>query len=113
MTDEAFCRIAVPSFMPDPPGRIMRQAGIQVTRPILHDDASVWFSVFGFGWGYRAYAVSVDTVCKELGAANTTPGQIGIAFELGKQKILRAIEQLTPTGEGKRVNISPAELARV
>jgi hypothetical protein len=90
----------------------MNEQGIHVTRPILRDDTSIWFSAFGWGWGYCAFALPVEAVCKELGAANTTPGQLGLAFELGKPRIVRAIEQRAPANQGQRIPLDAADLAR-
>ncbi|WP_260463793.1 hypothetical protein [Burkholderia sp. Bp8963] len=38
-----------------------------------------------------------------LGAADTTPPQLLLAFELGKQKILRAVTRRGPAARGERV----------
>ncbi|ASW04404.1 hypothetical protein CJU94_40385 (plasmid) [Paraburkholderia aromaticivorans] len=87
----------------------MNQLSVQLTPPVLSQDSAVWFSAYGFGWGYRAFALPYEAVRERLGAGDTTDQQIRLAFELGKRRILQAVE---PCGEmpyeGQRVSL-PAE----
>ena len=41
---------------------------VVITAPILSRDALVWFSAYGFGWGYRAFALPYEAVRRQLGA---------------------------------------------
>jgi hypothetical protein len=90
---------------------IMTESPLCMTAPLLSQEAAVWFSVYGFGWGYRAYALPHETVCARLGASDMTEHQIRVAFELGKRRILRAVE---PCGsrpyDGARVALAPEAL---
>jgi hypothetical protein len=88
----------------------MSRPTIQLTRPMLLDPSAVWFSAFGFGWGYGAFALPVGIVREKLGAANETPHQLMLAFELGKQRILRAVTQSALSPCGERVTISSSDL---
>src|SRR5262249_24583540 len=91
--------------------RNMVETPLGMTAPLLSRDAAVWFSVYGFGWGYRAYALPHETVCACLGASDTTEHQIRLAFELGKRRILRAIEPCVTTPyDGERVALAPEKL---
>jgi hypothetical protein len=92
---------------------IMTESPLQMTAPFLSQDAAVWFSVYGFGWGYRAYALPHDAVCARLGANDTSEQQIRVAFELGKWRILRAVEPSAPTQtpyDGHRIALEPEKL---
>jgi len=53
----------------------------------------VQFSVYGPGWGYRAVSIPAHVVCEQLGAANTNSRQLSLAFELGKPRVLRAVQK--------------------
>ena len=91
----------------------MDQPRTVITAPLLCAD-SVWFSAYGFGWGYRAFALPFEVVCEELGARNETAQQVRLAFELNKRRILRTVQQYgaaSPTGE--RITLSVADLQRV
>jgi hypothetical protein len=89
----------------------MTELPLSMTAPFLSRDAAVWFSVYGFGWGYRAYALPHETVCTRLGAHDTSEHQLRVAFELGKRRILRAVE---PCGaapyDGHRIALEPEKL---
>jgi hypothetical protein len=54
----------------------MDQPRTVITAPILCADSAVWFSVYGFGWGYRAFALPFEGVCEQLGARNETVQQV-------------------------------------
>jgi hypothetical protein len=87
----------------------MKQPSIQMTAPLLSEDATVWFSVYGFGWGYRAFALPYETVCSRLGAGDTSDQQIRLAFELSKRLILDAVQRNSGQPyEGEGVSL-PAE----
>lgn len=89
----------------------MNQPDVGITRPILSDDAAVWFSAYGFGWGYRAFAIPFEVVCAELGATDPVPRQVLIAFELGKRRILQTIDQQPPSYTGERVTLSASDFS--
>ncbi|WP_114809076.1 hypothetical protein [Paraburkholderia kururiensis] len=80
-----------------------------VTLPILSGDATVWFSAYGFGWGYQAFALPVQTVCGQLGARDESVPQLKLAFELNRPRILRAV-QTRASAPGARITLSPADL---
>jgi hypothetical protein len=89
----------------------MTELPLSMTAPMLSQDAAVWFSVYGFGWGYRAYALPHETVCARLGASDTSEQQIRLAFELSKLRILRALETSGATPyDGQRVALAPEQL---
>ncbi|CAB3802967.1 hypothetical protein [Pararobbsia alpina] len=87
----------------------MDQRGTSLTAPLLFADSAMWFSAYGFGGGYCAFALPAEAVCEKLGAANEAPKQLMLAFELGKRQILQAVEQKVP-GTGERITLSAADL---
>jgi hypothetical protein len=76
---------------------------LSITAPVISHDASLWFSAYGFGWGYCAVSLPIQSVCKHLGAADASAGQLMLAFELGRKRILRAVEQIEIPETGDRV----------
>ncbi|MFL9937043.1 hypothetical protein P0D88_50855 [Paraburkholderia sp. RL18-103-BIB-C] len=68
------------------------------------------FSAYGFGWGYCAFALPAEAVCEKLGAANETPKQLMLAFELGKRRVLQAVEQKALPSTGERITLSADDL---
>ena len=88
----------------------MDQPGTNLSAPILCADATVWFSAYGFGWGYCAFALPAEVICEKLGAANETPKQLMLAFELGKVRLLQAVAQKVLPATGERIMLSAADL---
>jgi hypothetical protein len=88
----------------------MKQPRTNLTAPILCPDSTLWFSAYGFGWGYCAFALPAEMVCEKLGAANDTAKQLMLAFELGKRRILQAVERKTPPDTGERLVLSAEDL---
>ncbi|WP_207002441.1 hypothetical protein [Trinickia mobilis] len=88
----------------------MEQPITKLTSPIFTSDSTIWFSAYRFGWGYRAFALPAHTVREKLGAADESTKQLALAFELGKRRIFRAIEQQAPPQTGERIELSPADL---
>jgi hypothetical protein len=88
----------------------MQQPGTALTSPIFSTDDSLLFSAYGFGWGYCSFTLPVETVCKKLGAANETSRQLMLAFELGKVRLLQAVELKTLPASGERITLSPDDL---
>jgi hypothetical protein len=88
----------------------MDQPCTNLTAPLLSVDSTVWFSAYGFGWGYCAFAIPAETVCEKLGAANETPKQLMLAFELGKHRLLQVVEQKSLPATGERITLSTADL---
>ncbi|QCP54689.1 hypothetical protein FAZ95_38150 [Trinickia violacea] len=88
----------------------MAQPTTSLTPPIFSPNSTIWFSAYRFGWGYCAFALPAQTVCEKLGAADESTKQLALAFELGKLRIVRAIEQRVPPLTGERVELSPADL---
>ncbi|WP_236001832.1 hypothetical protein [Paraburkholderia elongata] len=88
----------------------MDQPGTNVTAPILSSDSAVWFSAYGFGWGYCAFTLPSEAVCAKLGAGNGTAKQLLLAFELGKRKLLKAVVQKALPCTGERIRLSADDL---
>jgi hypothetical protein len=88
----------------------MDQPRTNLTEPILSVDSTLYFSAYGFGWGYCAFELPAETLCEKLGAANETPKQLMLAFELGKRRVLQAVQQKALPGTGKRIALSTADL---
>jgi hypothetical protein len=88
----------------------MDQPGANLTVPILTTDSSVWFSAYGFGWGYCAFALPAEVVCEGRGAANETPKQLVLAFELARHRLLKAAAEKALPSTGERITLSAADL---
>ncbi|REE07601.1 hypothetical protein B0G71_8136 [Paraburkholderia sp. BL27I4N3] len=107
------CRSAMRKLKSTPIGQevtAMSQPNTNLTVPLLTVDSTLWFSAYGFGWGYCAFALPAETVCEKLGAANGTAKQLMLAFELGKRKILQVVEQKAIPSTGERITLSAADL---
>ncbi|SIT36192.1 conserved hypothetical protein [Paraburkholderia ribeironis] len=88
----------------------MDQPRTNLTAPVLSGDSTLWFSAYGFGWGYCAFALPAETVCEKLGAANETPKQLMLAFELGRRRLLQVVEKKSLPDTGERITLSAADL---
>ncbi|QBR01152.1 hypothetical protein [Paraburkholderia pallida] len=88
----------------------MDQSRTNLTAPLLSADSTLLFSAYGFGWGYCAFALRAETVCEKLGAANGTPKELVLAFQLGKRRLVEAVEHQVLPGTGERVTLSTADL---
>lgn len=88
----------------------MNQPRTYLTAPLLSADSTLWFSAYGFGWGYCAFALPAETVCERLGAANVTQKQLMLAFELGKRRILRAVVHKALPRTGERIPLLADDL---
>lgn len=87
----------------------MAQPQTNLTEPILFAESAVLFSAYRFGWGYRAFALSTEAVCEQLGAGDETGRQLLLAFELGKRRILQVVERKTLPDTGERITLSTAD----
>jgi hypothetical protein len=83
---------------------------INLTSPRVSSNSTVWFSAYGFGWGYRAFALPAHAVREKLGAPDESARQLAIAFELGKHRILRTIVRIAPPQAGERIELSSDDL---
>ncbi|WP_412530138.1 hypothetical protein [Burkholderia lata] len=64
---------------------------IQSTLLVLPNTATLRFSAYGFGWGYRSFSLPYAFIREHLGAWDTSEQQIRLAFELNRLQILRVI----------------------
>ncbi|CDY79580.1 hypothetical protein BGLT_05004 [Caballeronia glathei] len=83
---------------------------IQCTAPVIVNGSAVWFSAYGFGWGYAAYAMPSEAVCGAPDAADASARQIARAFELRKHRILEVVAAADPPLPGERRTLSGADL---
>jgi len=90
----------------------MDQRQIEISRPMLTGGRTVLFSAFGFGWGYCSFVLSAEVICEVLGAANTSAKQLNLAFELGKRRILHAVENCAIPGHVEPVVLLASDLRR-
>ena len=88
----------------------MTQQAAHLTEPILAADSSVWFAAYGFGWGYCAFSLPSEVACEKLGAANGSPKQLMLAFELGKRRLLHAAKQKYRPESGERITLTASDL---
>ncbi|KVN33369.1 hypothetical protein WJ63_05125 [Burkholderia pyrrocinia] len=83
---------------------------IYLTAPMASTDSEIWFSAYGFGWGYAAFALPFDTLRRHLGASDASHRQCMLAFELNRQRIQRAVAlRAIPLG-GQRITLLPSDL---
>lgn len=82
----------------------------RLTEPVLAGDSALWFSAYGFGWGYCAFELPADVTREQLGAASEAPKQLMLAFELGRRRVLQAVERKTLPTDGERIVLSAEDL---
>jgi hypothetical protein len=80
-----------------------------LTPPLLPDDFTVWFSAYGCGWGYCAFALPAEMACQKLGARSKSPKQLLLAFELGKRTVSQAIKNKALPFSGERITLTAAD----
>jgi hypothetical protein len=88
----------------------MDSSHVSLTTPIVGFESTLWFSAYGFGWGYCAFELRPQVVREYLGAADDSPKQLMLAFQLGKQRLLSAAEHKTPPESGERIEITGPDL---
>ena len=88
----------------------MDSSYINLTSPIVANQSTLWFSAYGFGWGYCAFELKPDVVCEFLGAANDSEKQLLLAFQLGKQRLAGVAERKMPPPNGERIEITGHDL---
>ncbi len=83
---------------------------MNITAVCLSNDSDMQFSVYSPGWGYRAFSIPSKVICDQLGAAAPNPKQLSLAFELGRPRILRAVQRTTtPAGLDGRVILTASD----
>jgi len=91
--------------------RTVTQPTITIIRPISSDARAIWFSAYGFGWGYRAFELPFEVACEKLRAADRTAKHSLLAFELGRRQILRVVDRDSGTHTGKRLTLSAQDFS--
>ncbi|MEX3936457.1 hypothetical protein AB4Y32_32585 [Paraburkholderia phymatum] len=86
------------------------QTRTHFTAPILTTDSSLWFSAYGPGWGYCAFALPAEVLCEGLGAADDSPKQLLLAFGLAQHRLRKTIAGKRLPGTGERIALSTADL---
>ena len=88
----------------------MKIPRMNITAVSLSEDLAMQFSVYGLGWGYRAFSIPPTVICEQLGAANHDPRQLSLAFELSRPRILRAVQHnSTPPSFDGRVKLQAGD----
>ncbi|MEA3113710.1 MAG: hypothetical protein QOG58_3509 [Caballeronia sp.] len=80
----------------------MTSQQLAITEPRIEDDL-VSSAAYGFGWGYCAFSIQAGTIRKVLGATDSSPKALKIAFNLGRPRIARTLIAFTPPADGERV----------
>ncbi|MDP9651423.1 hypothetical protein J2793_006898 [Paraburkholderia caledonica] len=80
-----------------------------LTPPVLPDESTIWFSAYGFGWGYCAFALPAQTIRQKLGAGTESPNQLLLAFELGKRTVREAVGSKALPPSGERIMLSASD----
>lgn len=76
-----------------------------ITATMVQNDLAIWFSAYGFGWGYCVFEIRPLIVQAHLGAIDATPKQLLLAFELGKRAVVQAIGNKRLPANGERVTL--------
>ncbi|HVE07326.1 MAG TPA: hypothetical protein VNE00_08750 [Paraburkholderia sp.] len=71
----------------------MNQPLIQLMEPVLFNGFEVRFCAYGFGWGYRSFAISYKAFDESHESGMMTREQICVAFRLARQQIMQAVLQ--------------------
>lgn len=90
----------------------MNEPLIVCSAPIIVDASIVWFSAYGPGWGYAAYALHSHTLREQFGATDPSVKQLKLSFELGKVRILQAVRCSERPPLGKRKTLSMVDLLK-
>ncbi|WP_155524407.1 hypothetical protein [Burkholderia sp. PAMC 28687] len=80
----------------------MTSQQLAITDAQIEDDL-VSAAAYGLGWGYCAFAIGAGTIREVLGAADSSPRALKIAFNLGRPRIARTLIALSPPADGQRV----------
>ncbi|SFT85406.1 hypothetical protein [Paraburkholderia aspalathi] len=83
---------------------------INLTTPIVVSKSTLWFSAYAFGWGYHAFRLGPAVVREYLGAADDSPTQLLLAFELSKQRLVGAAERKISPDSGERIEMTGTDL---
>jgi hypothetical protein len=86
----------------------MNATAVKLIRQFIHADA-IWFVAYEFGWGFRAFEIPCEVARSELGAADASPQQLALAFELGQQRIGKAVEAMTFEYHGERIPLRASD----
>lgn len=89
----------------------MTQPTIAITRSTPSDTRAIWFSAYGFGWGYRAFELPFEVACEKLEASNPTAKHSLLAFELGRRQILRVVDRDSGRYNGERLTLSAQDFS--
>ena len=73
------------------------------TSPTVVPSDGVRFSAYGVERGFHAFLLSIDAACSKLGAANTEPKQLLLAFKVNLPRIARAIDAKRLPSDGRTV----------
>ncbi|MGG1944693.1 hypothetical protein AB1286_07780 [Trinickia sp. NRRL B-1857] len=76
----------------------------------LVQQSTIHFSAYEFGWGDCAFAIPHGVAQSELGAADESPKQLTLAFELSRPKLQKMLSLRTFDCQGKRISLSVADL---
>jgi hypothetical protein len=77
---------------------------------MLSENSSIWFSAYGVGWGYCAFSLPSEVVRKQLGAANESPKQLMLAFELNKRRLLHVVTEKYLPQVNERITLADGDL---
>jgi hypothetical protein len=91
-------------------GKTMDTPRMNITAISLSPDLDMHFSVYSPGWGYRAFSLPAEVICAQLGAAQPNSKQLSLAFELGRHRIFRAVQQTkSAPGSDGRVTLTASD----
>jgi hypothetical protein len=87
----------------------MNARPVSLSAAFISRDASLWFSAYGFGWGYCAFSIPIEAVCEYLGVANVSTKQLMLAFELNRNRISKVVKLVEIPVTGERVILGRLE----
>ncbi|MFC0396969.1 hypothetical protein [Paraburkholderia rhizosphaerae] len=92
----------------------MNQPMVWMTAPALSDEDALWFSAYGFGWGYRTFSISCDVLRDSLGAHGSTREQMRDSLSAWKPQLLEAVlRHGSSVYEGERIRLEFASISSI
>ncbi|NKJ50098.1 hypothetical protein CIC12_25895 [Burkholderia sp. SG-MS1] len=79
---------------------------MRIGRPLFRRDDTLCFSAYGFGWGYRAFALDAGVAHEVLGSVDPSPRQILLAFGMGHARIRAAVCRAARPRHGERTRLT-------
>lgn len=85
----------------------MSESVIRVSEPFMSSGSEVWFTAYGFGWGYRAFSVSIEKRSRSGPPGDDAARHMRAAFRSQRRRIIEAVRSYESVSyEGQRIRLS-------